>query len=118
MRAWTAVMSVASVVSVIAPAQSVAQHDCSEELKHQTRAEVSMISADAGAYLTIDGLNTFYIKQGSGPALVLIHGGAPGACTTVNWGANIEFLAQAGFTVYAFDEAGYGRTDNPEDYSL
>lgn len=77
-----------------------------------------MISAEIGSYVEIDELKTFYVKQGSGPPLVLIHGGSPGACTTVNWGANIEFFAEAGFTVYGFDQPGFGRTDNPQDYSL
>jgi len=31
---------------------------------------------------------------------------------------NIEPLAAAGFTVYAYDQAGYGRSDNPEDLSI
>lgn len=71
-----------------------------------------------GEYLTVDGIRTFYIKAGSGYPLLLIHGGSPGACSAVNWGPNIEPLAESGFTVYAFDQAGFGRTDNPADHSL
>ena len=77
-----------------------------------------MITSATGEYIEIDGLKTFYIRRGSGPPLVLIHGAAPGACAAVNWGENIDFLASAGFTVYAFDQPGFGRTDNPEDYSM
>lgn len=77
-----------------------------------------MIGTEAGQYVKVDGLNTFYIEKGSGSPLVIVHGGAPGACARVNWGANLDFFASSGFTVYAFDQPGYGRTENPEDYSL
>lgn len=69
-------------------------------------------------YVSIEGLETFYLRDGKGPPLVLIHGGSPGACSSVNWGLNIEPLAAAGFTVYAFDQPGFGRTEQPADYSL
>jgi pimeloyl-ACP methyl ester carboxylesterase len=71
-----------------------------------------------GAYLDAAGLRTFYVKKGTGPAVFLVHGAAPGATAWVNWGPAIDGLAAAGFTVYAFDQAGFGRTDNPPDYSL
>lgn len=77
-----------------------------------------MITAEAGAYTEIDGLKTFYVKMGVGPALLLLHGGAAGAATTVNWGENVEFFAEAGFTVYAYDQPGYGRSIDPPDRSM
>ncbi len=77
-----------------------------------------MITPDKGKYALVDGLKTFYIMAGTGTPLVLIHGGSPGACSLVNWKLNIEALAEAGFTVYAFDQPGFGLTDNPKDYSL
>jgi pimeloyl-ACP methyl ester carboxylesterase len=70
------------------------------------------------SYLEVDGLRTFYIRSGEGHPLVLFHGGSPGTCSSVNWKVNIEPLAAAGFTVYAFDQPGFGLTDNPNDYSL
>ena len=70
------------------------------------------------AYIDADGLKTFYVKAGSGFPVVLFHGAAPGASAQVNWQLNIEPLAAAGFTVYAYDQAGYGRTDNPADLSI
>jgi pimeloyl-ACP methyl ester carboxylesterase len=71
-------------------------------------------------YLEVDSLRTFYIKLGSGHPVVLIHGAAPGACSQVSWKLNIEPLAAAGFTVYAFDQPGFGytHTGNPNDHSL
>ena len=70
------------------------------------------------AYIDADGLKTFYVKAGSGFPVVLFHGAAPGASAQVNWQLNIEPLAAAGFTVYAYDQAGFGRTDNPADLSI
>jgi pimeloyl-ACP methyl ester carboxylesterase len=69
-------------------------------------------------YIDADGLKTFYVKAGSGFPVVMFHGAAPGASAQVNWQLNIEPLAAAGFTVYAYDQAGYGRSDNPEDLSI
>jgi 2-hydroxy-6-oxonona-2,4-dienedioate hydrolase len=48
----------------------------------------------------------------------MFHGGSPGTCSTVNWKLNIEPLAAAGLAVYAYDQPGFGLTENPTDYSL
>lgn len=69
-------------------------------------------------YITVNGLKTFYLTVGRGRPLLLIHGAAPGTATEISWQLNIEPLANAGFTVYAFDQPGFGRTDNPRDHSL
>ena len=69
-------------------------------------------------YVEVLGLKTFYIKAGAGDPIVLCHGGSPGTCSSVNWKLNIEPLAAAGFQVYAFDQPGFGLTENPADYSL
>src|SRR5262249_50987341 len=69
-------------------------------------------------YLDVVGLRTFYINAGGGHPIVLCHGGSPGPCSSVNWKLNIEPLAAAGFAVYAFDQPGFGRSENPDDYSL
>jgi pimeloyl-ACP methyl ester carboxylesterase len=69
-------------------------------------------------YLAVLGLRTFYIKTGEGHPIVLCHGGSPGTCSSVNWKLNIGPLAEAGFAVYAFDQPGFGLTENPSDYSL
>lgn len=71
-----------------------------------------------GSYLLVDGLKTFYIKVGNGPAVLLVHGGSPGASSLINWKYNIDALAAAGFTVYAYDQPGFGLTDNPTDFSM
>ena len=70
-------------------------------------------------YAEILGIKTFYAKAGGGgPPVVLMHGSSPGACTEVSWQRNINAIADAGFTVYAFDQPGFGDSDHPDDFSL
>lgn len=54
-----------------------------------------------------------YHQAGTGPPLVLLHGGGPGASAWSNWKQNIAPLADAGFRVLAVDQPGYGRSDKP-----
>jgi 2-hydroxy-6-oxonona-2,4-dienedioate hydrolase len=69
-------------------------------------------------YLQVDGLKTFLVSAGSGHPLLLIHGASPGASSLINWKLNLEPLAAAGFAVYAYDQPGFGYTDNPSDHSI
>jgi len=69
-------------------------------------------------YLQVDGINTFVLSAGSGEPLLLIHGASPGASSLINWKLNMAALAAAGFTVFAYDQPGFGYTDNPADYSI
>lgn len=64
-------------------------------------------------YLDAGGIRTHYIAAGSGPAVVLVHGGGPGADGYGNWHACIPRLASQ-FRVIAVDMLGYGRTDKPD----
>ena len=77
-----------------------------------------MVKVEEGQFVNIDGIKTFYIKKGKGHPVLLIHGGAPGACTFVSWRSNIDWLANNGFAVYAFDQPGFGKTDNADDFSM
>jgi pimeloyl-ACP methyl ester carboxylesterase len=76
------------------------------------------MSAGKGEYIEVDGLKTFFVKRGSGHPVVMIHGASPGASSLVNWKLNIDALAAAGFAVFAYDQPGYGYTDNPTDFSV
>jgi len=69
-------------------------------------------------YVPVDGIKTFLVSAGSGHPLILIHGASPGASSLVNWKLNIEPLADAGFAVYAYDQPGFGYTENPADHSI
>jgi pimeloyl-ACP methyl ester carboxylesterase len=76
------------------------------------------VSKASEKFVEVDGIKTFYFTLGSGPALILVHGDSPGVCSSVTWQQNIGPLADAGFTVYAVDQPGFGRSDNPTDASM
>lgn len=67
-------------------------------------------------YVTVDGLKTRYIEEGTGPALILLHGASLGSSADV-FIRNLGPLAKAGFRAIAFDSPGFGLTDNPTDHS-
>lgn len=69
-------------------------------------------------HVQVDGVETFLVSAGTGHPLLLIHGASPGASSLVNWKLNIEALAGAGFAVYAYDQPGFGFTENPPDHSI
>jgi pimeloyl-ACP methyl ester carboxylesterase len=70
------------------------------------------------AHATIAGLRTHYWQAGNGPVLLMLHGQLPGSCVAVEWGDQVQRLGQAGFSVYAPDVPGFGKTDNPSDFSI
>ena len=72
----------------------------------------------SGGFVTVGGLKTYYRHAGSGPTVVMLHGQLPGSCVEVEWAAMIARFADAGFSVWAPDLAGFGQTDNPTDYSI
>ena len=62
------------------------------------------------------GVDLAFVHEGvGGTPLLLIHGWPE---TKRIWWKVIEPLAAAGFAVYAFDQPGFGLTENPDDYSL
>lgn len=59
--------------------------------------------------VTVAGRAIFYAETGTGPAVVMLHGGGPGASGVSNYGRNIDALA-AHFRVIVPDMPGYGRS--------
>jgi 4,5:9,10-diseco-3-hydroxy-5,9,17-trioxoandrosta-1(10),2-diene-4-oate hydrolase len=57
----------------------------------------------------VHGKDIFVADTGAGPAVVLLHGGGPGASGVSNYARNIEALAQ-NFRVIVPDMPGYGRS--------
>lgn len=55
-----------------------------------------------------------YTVRGSGPALILLHGGGPGASGESNFSRNAEVLARE-FTTYVIDFPGWGRSSKNLD---
>jgi pimeloyl-ACP methyl ester carboxylesterase len=60
----------------------------------------------------LDGLAVHYHEAGTGPSLIMLHGGGPGASAWSNWKQNIGPLAER-FHVVMLDQPGYGRSDKP-----
>ena len=58
----------------------------------------------------------FVTEAGSGPPVVLLHGGGPGATGTSNYSRNIDDLAQH-FRVIVPDLPGYGQSSKDIDHS-
>ncbi|GAA4101909.1 alpha/beta fold hydrolase [Nocardioides kongjuensis] len=77
------------------------------DVQHEVRHEVQ--------YVTLHGKRRAYVKKGSGPALLLLHGLA---CDHTTWAHVIDDLAQW-YTVIAPDLLGHGLSDKPRaDYTL
>lgn len=82
--------------------------------------EVAVTSIDkgvgAGRTVRVGQREVFFSEVGSGPAVVLLHGGGPGATGLSNYSRNIEALAQR-FRVIVPDMPGYGRSSKVVDQS-
>ena len=70
----------------------------------------------AERFTRVDGLNTRYLEVGEGPEIVLLHGASLGSCANT-WDRNLVPLASFGFRVIAYDDPGYGLSDNPAEYT-
>src|SRR5437868_3764547 len=68
-------------------------------------------------YAGVDGLRLRYIEEGSGPAVLFLHGASLGSSADV-FRRNLAPFARAGFRAIAFDLPGFGLSDVPDDHSL
>ncbi|MEW2483504.1 alpha/beta fold hydrolase [Mycobacterium sp. NPDC049093] len=66
--------------------------------------------------VTVAGREIFYAEAGTGPAVVMLHGGGPGASGMSNYARNIDAVA-AHFRVIVPDMPGYGRSAKGIDKS-
>ncbi|HUO38588.1 MAG TPA: alpha/beta fold hydrolase [Mycobacterium sp.] len=64
----------------------------------------------------VNGKEIFVAEEGTGPPVVLLHGGGPGASGVSNYSRNIDALAQH-FRVIVPDMPGYGRSAKGVDRS-
>ncbi|MEE6137888.1 alpha/beta fold hydrolase [Mycobacterium sp. 050128] len=62
----------------------------------------------------VNGKEIFVAESGTGPAVVLLHGGGPGASGMSNYARNVDALA-ADFRVLVPDMPGYGRSTKGVD---
>src|ERR1700739_4950997 len=66
--------------------------------------------------VTVAGKPIFVAETGAGPAVVMLHGGGPGASGVSNYSRNIDALAKH-FRVIVPDMPGYGRSTKQVDQS-
>jgi 2-hydroxymuconate-semialdehyde hydrolase len=66
--------------------------------------------------LTIGDIKTHFLEAGSGPDLILLHGGEYGASAEITWKHNIGQLAER-FHVIAPDMLGWGGTEKIYNFS-
>ena len=66
--------------------------------------------------VTVGGRKIYVAEAGSGPAVMLLHGGGPGASGVSNYSRNIDALAQH-YRVLVPDMPGYGRSSTGIDKS-
>lgn len=66
-----------------------------------------------GRYITVNGIRTRYFEKGSGPVLILVHGGQAGGAnnSAQKWEQNFDALSRH-FRVIALDRLAQGGTDN------
>src|SRR5262245_12073144 len=65
---------------------------------------------EQGPYIHVNGMEMYYEECGSGPNLILLHGGTG---TLHMWNAQLPYFARH-FHVIAPDSRGHGKTNNPE----
>jgi 2-hydroxy-6-oxonona-2,4-dienedioate hydrolase len=75
-------------------------------------------AAGVGSFLDVDGIQTFFVEQGDGEAVVMIHGAALGVSAQMSWQPNLAPLAKAGFWTIAYDQPGFGHSSVPADHSV
>lgn len=63
----------------------------------------------SGSYIDVNGLHLYYEQAGSGPPLLLLHGGTG---TSANWREYLPTFAPH-FHIVAPDSRAHGRTNNP-----
>lgn len=75
-------------------------------------------------FVDVEGISTCYYERGSGPVLVLFHGGNFGsndlADCALDWAPNFDALAES-YHVFAIDKIGQGHSDIPKndaDYTM
>lgn len=63
-----------------------------------------------GKFASVNGQNTFYIDEGQGPAVLLLHGASLAIDAISTWRSLVKVLSRQ-FRVIAFDQIGFGRSD-------
>jgi pimeloyl-ACP methyl ester carboxylesterase len=67
-------------------------------------------------FVTVDGLNTRYLEEGSGVPAIMLHGSSLGSSADV-FRRNLRALGTQGIRAIALDLPGFGKSDPSEDLS-
>jgi len=68
-------------------------------------------------FVTVEGLRTRHLEEGEGPAVILLHGASLGSAADV-FRRNLAPLADFGLRVIAYDQPGFGLSDDPPDWGI
>src|SRR5919107_4158893 len=68
-------------------------------------------------FVTVQGLRTRYLERGEGRPAILLHGASLGSSADV-WRRNLGPLAAQGVRAVAYDQPGFGLSDDPPDWGL
>jgi 2-hydroxy-6-oxonona-2,4-dienedioate hydrolase/4,5:9,10-diseco-3-hydroxy-5,9,17-trioxoandrosta-1(10),2-diene-4-oate hydrolase len=72
-----------------------------------------LTAEETSKFVQAGDVKIHYHEAGSGPPVICIHGGAPGAYGWGNFGRNMDTLAEK-FRTIIVDLPGYGKSDKPE----
>ena len=65
-------------------------------------------------FVTVDGLKTRYLEEGSGVPAILLHGSSLGSSADV-FRRNLGALGSEGIRAIAFDLPGFGKSEPSDD---
>lgn len=92
-------------------------HD-DELVKFEAEGAGPLPEMGQGHYVENDGARIWYAACGSGPAVILLHGGLG---NSGNWGYQVPFLVENGYRAIVIDSRGHGRStrdERPYSYEL
>jgi 2-hydroxy-6-oxonona-2,4-dienedioate hydrolase/4,5:9,10-diseco-3-hydroxy-5,9,17-trioxoandrosta-1(10),2-diene-4-oate hydrolase len=73
---------------------------------------MALTAEETSRFVQAGDVKVHYHEAGTGPVLICIHGGAPGAFGWGNFGRNMDALSQH-FRTIIVDLPGYGKSDKP-----
>jgi pimeloyl-ACP methyl ester carboxylesterase len=80
-------------------------------IRFEESGAIPLPRPDAEGRVEHDGARLWYASYGSGPAVVLLHGGLG---HSGNWGAQVPALTAAGYRAVLIDSRGHGRSTRDE----
>lgn len=86
--------------------------------KFEANGAALLPASDEQGYITHDGARIWYAAYGSGPPVILLHGGLG---NSGNWGYQVPALVERGYQTIVIDSRGHGRSTRdarPYSYEL